>query len=310
MADIAPKSLSLSLPLAAGPMVGSRRPRFWRGHLLGAEYAWAVAFCVPFVAIFLACVVYPIGFGIWMGGDPQLYRDLFEDPAYGKAAINTALYVGVGVTAKMLLALLLSGLFMRQGWPYKVLMAIFVLPWALPAWPAFMGIHWMLNGEWGLINNFLWIVFGVNGPHWLTREWLAFGAVMLSYLWKALPFTTVVLLVGRMAIPREIVEAATIDGATGWRLFLHVTLPMIGNLFLVVTLLSTIFALGEFNVIFFVTGGGPSNTTHNLATLSIRYMNQLFQPRLGVATALSALPVLLPVVIILMRKLRTVSVQQ
>lgn len=308
MADIAPTPLSLALP--AGPISRHSRERFWRGHLFGSEYAWAVAFCVPYLVMFLAFVVYPIGFGVWMGGDPELYRELFDDPAYVGAAINTAIYVGVGVNAKMLLALLLSGLFMRQGWPYKLLLAIFVLPWALPAWPAFMSIHWMLNGEWGLINNFLWIAFGVNGPHWLTRDWLAFGAVMLSYLWKTLPFTTLILLVGRMAIPRDIIEAAKIDGATGWRMFAHVTFPMIGNLYLVVTLLSTIFALGEFNVIYFVTGGGPANTTQNLATLSIRYMSQLFQPRLGVATALSALPVLLPVVIILMRKLRTLSVQQ
>ena len=304
MADIATKSLPLQASFVPS------RTRFWRGHLLGSEYAWAVAFCAPYVAIFFAFIVYPIGFGIWMGGDPQLYRDLFEDPAYSRAAINTAIYVGVGVNVKMVLALGLSGFFMRQGWPYQVLLAIFVLPWVLPAWPAFMSIHWMLNGEWGLINNFLWIAFGINGPHWLTREWLAFDAVMLSYLWKALPFTTLILLVGRMAISREIVEAAKIDGATGWRMFRHVTFPMIGNLYLVVTLLSTIFALGEFNVIYFVTGGGPANATENLATLSIRYMNFLFQPRMGVATALSALPVLVPVVVILMKKLRTLSAQQ
>ena len=174
-------SLRNRLPLPAAPIF-QRGGRFWRGHLLGAEYAWALAFCVPYIAMFLAFIVYPIGFGFWMGSDLQLYRDLFDDPVYIGAAINTALYVGVGVNIKMLLALLLSGLFMRQGWPYKVLLMIFVLPWALPAWPAFMAIHWMLNGEWGFINNFLWIVFGVNGPHWLTRDWLAFGAVMLSYL--------------------------------------------------------------------------------------------------------------------------------
>lgn len=308
MADIAPRSLSL--PLAARPLFAPRRARFWRGHLLGAEYAWAVAFCVPYVAMFLAFFVYPIGFAIWMGSDPALYRELFDDPSYVGAAINTALYVGVEINAKMLLALLLSGFFMRQSRPRKLLLAVFVLPWAFPAWPAFMGIHWMLNGEWGLINNFLWLAFGVNGPHWLTRDWLARGAVVLSYLWKTLPFTTVILLVARMAIPREIIEAAKIDGATGWRMFAHVTFPMIGNLFLVVTLLSTIFALGEFNVIYFVTGGGPANATQNLATLSIRYMNGLFRPRLGVATALSVLPVLLPLVVILMRRLRNLSVQQ
>lgn len=308
MADVAAKSLSPSLATPA--IFAPSRAHFWRGHLFGTEYAWAIAFCVPYVVIFLAFIVYPIGFGIWMGSDPKLYPELFDDPAYLTAVINTALYVGVGVNVKMLLALLLSALFMREGWPYKLLLAIFVLPWALPAWPAFMSIHWMLNGEWGLINNFLWLAFGIDGPHWLTRDWLAFGAVMLSYLWKALPFTTLVLLVGRMAVPREIVEAARIDGATGWRMFAHVTFPMIRNLYLVVTLLSTIFAFGEFNVIYFVTGGGPANATQSLATLSINYMNRLLQPRLGVATALSALPVLLPIVIILMIKLRKFAAER
>jgi multiple sugar transport system permease protein len=306
VADIAPRPLSP--PLAIGSIFGQSRTRAWRGHLLGSEYAWAVAFCVPYVAMFLAFVVYPIGFGLWMGSDPALYRELFSDPLYAQAAINTAIYIGVTINGKMLLALLLSGLFMRRGWPNKVLLAVFVLPWALPSWPAFMSIHWMLNGEWGLINNFLWNVFGINGPHWLTRDGLAFGAVMLAHVWKHLPFSTLVLLAGRMAIPSDIIEAAKIDGATGWRMFAHVTFPMIGNLYLIVTLLSTIFALGDFNTVYFVSGGGPADSTQVLATLSIRYY-QMFRPRLGVAAALSALPVLLPVVIILMRKLRTLSVQ-
>ena len=306
MADIAHTFRPLA---AAAP---PRRPwlRALRGHSQGSEYGWAVAFCVPYAAMFLAFVAYPIGFGIWMGSDPGLYRTLFADPLYLQAATNTAIYVGLTINVKMLLALLLSGLFMRPGWPYRVLLTIFVLPWALPAWPAFMSIHWMLNGEWGLINNFLWLAFGINGPHWLTRDWLAFGAVMLSHLWKYLPFSTLILLAGRMAIPADILEAARVDGAKGWRLFAHVTFPMIGNLYLIMTLLSTIFALGDFTTVYFVTGGGPANATQVLATLSIRYMSDLFQPRLGVATALSALPVLIPLVVILMRKLRSLSVQQ
>jgi len=292
------------------PLVGRPRARFWRGHLLGSDYAWAVAFCVPYIAIFLAFIAYPIGFGLWMGSDPELYRRLFADPIYVKAAVNTAIYVGVTINVKMVLALALSGIFMRRGWWIKAMLMVFVLPWAMPTWPAFMSIHWMLNGEWGLINNFLWLAFGINGPHWLTEDWLAFGAVMLSHLWKYLPFSTVILLAGRMAIPTDIMEAARVDGATGWRLFARITFPMIGNLYLIMTLLTTIFTLGDFNTVTFVTGGGPANATQVLATLSIRYGVDLFQPRMGVATALSALPVLVPLVVILMRKLRTLTVQQ
>ena len=86
---------------------------------------------------------------------------------------------------------------------------------------------------------------------------------------NGLPFWTVILLAGRMSIPQEIYDAAKVDGATGLRRFLHVTFPLLANLYLVLTLLATIFLLGDFNSVYFVTGGGPANSTHLLATLGI-----------------------------------------
>jgi multiple sugar transport system permease protein len=285
------------------------RNRLWRGHLQGSEYAWAVAFCVPYIAVFLLFVVYPVAFGLWMGSDPALYRTLFSDPIYLQTLANTALYIVVATNVKMFLALLLSGFFMRRGLWVKALLMVFVLPWALPALPAYISIHWMLNSEWGLVNNLIWHLFGVDGPQWLTERWLAMGTVMLSHVWKWLPFWTVILLAGRMAIPSDIVEAARVDGATGFRLFVHINFPLIANLYLICTLLSTIFLLGDFNSVTFVSGGGPANSTHVLATLGIRYAFDIAQPRLGVAAVISALPLLIPLVIILMRKFKTSSVQ-
>jgi multiple sugar transport system permease protein len=119
----------------------------------------------------------------------------------------------------------------------------------------------------------------------------------------------VILLAGRMSIPQEIYDAAKVDGATGLRRFLHVTFPLLANLYLVLTLLATIFLLGDFNSVFFVTGGGPANSTHLLATLGIRDAFDLAKPRLGVAAVMSALPLLIPLVIILMRRLKNSEVQ-
>ncbi len=118
-----------------------------------------------------------------------------------------------------------------------------------------------------------------------------------------------ILLAGRMSIPQEIYDAAKVDGATGLRRFAHVTFPLLANLYLVLTLLATIFLLGDFNTVFFVTGGGPANSTHLLATLGIRNAFDLANPRLGVAVVMSALPLMIPLVIILMRKLRNTEVQ-
>ena len=87
------------------------------------------------------------------------------------------------------------------------------------------------------------------------------------------------------------------------------TFPLLANLYLICTLLSTIFTLGDFNSVFFVTGGGPANSTHVLATLGIRDAFDMAQPPLGVAAVMSALPLMIPLVIVLMRKLKTAEVQ-
>jgi multiple sugar transport system permease protein len=283
--------------------------RSLRGSLKGSEYSWALAFLVPYFGVFLAFVIYPAAYGLWMGSEPSLYAQLLSDPIYQSTIVNTILFVGIAVNLKLFGALLLSGFFMRPGWWMKALLMIYVLPWAVPALPTFISIHWMLNGEWGLLNNLLFTLFHIDGPSWLNSRWLALGSAMYSHIWKWMPFWTVILLAGRMAIPQEIYDAAKVDGATGLKRFLHVTFPLLGNLYLVLTLLATIFLLGDFNSVTFVTGGGPANLTHLLATLGIRDAFDLAQPRLGVAAVMSALPVLIPLVMILMRKLRTSEVQ-
>jgi multiple sugar transport system permease protein len=285
------------------------RWRHWRGALKGSDFAWAVAFVVPYIAVFLVFVAYPVAYGVWMGSDPRLYADLFSDPIYRTTLVNTLLFIAIGVNLKMFLALLLSGFFTRPGWWVKVLLPIYVLPWAMPALPTLISIHWMLNGEWGLLNNALYSLFHIEGPSWLNERWLALGSAIFAHIWKYMPFWTVILLAGRMAIPHEIRDAARVDGADGIQCFLYISFPLLANLYLICTLLSTIFTLGDFNSVYFVSGGGPANMTHVLATLGIRSAFDLAQPRLGVAAVMSALPVMIPLVIILMRKLKTIEVQ-
>ena len=204
----------------------------------------------------------------------------------------------------MFLAFLLSGFFMRKRWWVKALLVVYILPWATPALPAYMSIHWFVNGQWGMLNNILYYVFGIDGPVYLNDHWMGLACNIGAYIWKNMPFWTVILLAGRMAIPQELYEAAAVDGATGIRRFLHVTYPLMANLYLVCILLDTVFALGDFNATFFVSGGGPAMSTEVLATLGIRYAFTVALPRLGVACVMSALPVLIPLVFILMRKLR------
>ena len=308
MADAQVLRTAEAVPLQA---VSPARPRrqVRRLGLQGSEFTWAVAFVIPYVGVFLAFVAYPIAYGLWLGSDPALYAELMSEPIYQRTVVNTTLYLVIGVNLKMFGALLLSGFFMRRGWWVKGLLIIYVLPWAVPALPSFMSIHWMLNGQWGLLNNVLWNVFGFDGPGWLeTSRWLALGSVITSHIWKWMPFWTVILLAGRMAIPQELYEAAAMDGATGLKRFTYVTFPLLANLYLVCTLLSTLFTLGDFNSVYFVSGGGPALSTHVLATLGIRDAFEIARPELGVAVVMSALPLMIPLVILLMRKLHTTEV--
>jgi multiple sugar transport system permease protein len=285
------------------------RQRNWRLDFLNADFAWGLAFVAPYIAVFLAFVVYPVGFGIWLGSDPKSYVAMLADPVYPRAVMNTLVYLAIGVNLKLFLALMLSGFFMRKGWWVKVLLLIYILPWAVPAIPTFISIHWMLNAQWGLINNAIWTLFQTDGPPWLDTPVMAMGSVIYAYIWKWMPFWTMIFLAGRMAIPRELYEAAEVDGASGVKRFLYVTFPLMSNLYLVCTLLSMIWTLGDFNSVNFVSGGGPALSTHVLATLGIRDAFVLGDPRLGMAVVMSALPLLIPLVVLLMRKLSKGEVQ-
>ena len=280
-----------------------RKPR-WHAHLRGAELAWAIAFVAPYAAVFLAFVVYPIGFALWMAARPTLYAQLFDDPIYRMAIVNTLLFVGIGVNLKMFGALLLSGFFMRRDWWVRLILVAYILPWLVAATQAFISVHWMLIGEQGLADRLLSVVFGIDGPTWLDSRWLALASDIAAYIWKWMPFWTLILLAGRMAIPPSIYDAAQVDGATGIRRFTHVTFPLLANLYLVCTLLSTLWTFGDFTTVYFVSGGGPLNTSQVLTTLGFHYAFDAAMPSLGVAVAMSALPLLIPTVIVLMRKSR------
>jgi multiple sugar transport system permease protein len=259
--------------------------------------------------VFCAFVVYPVAYGLWMARDPSLYRELIANPLYAGTVVNTALFVGLGVNAKMFLALLLSGFFMRRRWWIKALLPIYILPWALPSIPAFVSFHWMLIGEEGLVDGLLSALFGIQGPLWFTDRRLALGSNIVAYIWKWMPFWTLTFFAGRAAIPQEIYDAAAVDGAGGYRRFAHVVFPLLGNLYLVCTLLSTLWTIGDFTTVYLVSEGAPSYSTNVLATLGIHYAFEAAQPSLGVAAVMSALPVLIPIVIILMRTVRTREVQ-
>ena len=304
MSSIEP-ALAARHPLTA--KFPSRSPG--RARLRGPELRWGIAFVAPYAAVFLAFVVYPFGYALWMAGNPALYVELFSDPLYLPTVVNTLIFVAVGVNLKMFLALLLSGFFLRPRRWIKALLVAFILPWLIATAQACISFHWMLIDQRGFLDGLLLALFGIEGPFWFGQRWLALGSNIAVYLWKWLPFWTVIFIAARMTIPRDIYDAAEVDGATGVRRFLHVTFPLLANLYLICTLVSLLWTLGDFTTVDLVSGGAPSLSSEVLATLGYHYAFETAKPLLGVAAVMSALPVLIPIVIVLMRRLPSGEVQ-
>ena len=279
-----------------------REPSRRAGFALSAKQAWGLLFVAPYVAIFLGFVVFPVGYAFWLARSPQLYVELVHDPVFLRTAINTLVFLIVAINVKMVFALFLSGFFTNKRWWVKILSVLFVLPWAVPSIPTIISIRFMLNPEWGVINQIIFALTTDDGPNWLNDPTLALALSMVVHIWKSLPFWTLILLAGRLAIPLELYEAASVDGAGGWHRFRFITWPSISTLYVTCTLLSMIFTVGDFNSVYLLTGGGPADLTHVLATLGIRYL-RLDQVGLAMASIVCCLPLVLPLVFFMMKRL-------
>ncbi len=263
---------------------------------------WGRVLVAPYLVIFVVFVLYPVFYGLWLARHPASYEALIADPIFARTVVNTIIFLVVGINLKMIVAMVLSGFFVHQRWWIKVLSALFILPWALPSIPTILSVRFMLNPEWGVINSLIFQFTRLDGPNWLNDPTLALSFSMLMHIWKSLPFWTLILLAGRLSIPTEQYEAASVDGATGWQKFRFITWPSMRTLYLTSTILSMIWTLGDFNSVYLLTGGGPADLTHVLATLGIRYL-RLDQVDLAMASIVVALPLVLPLVYFMMKRL-------
>jgi multiple sugar transport system permease protein len=263
---------------------------------------WGIILIAPYILVFLVFVLYPVGYGLFLARHPESYVKLYNDPIFARSVVNTLVFLIVGINIKMIVALLLSGFFVQTRWWIKILSLLFILPWAVPSIPTILSIRFMLNPEWGIINTLIFNLTGEDGPNWLNDPTLALALAMVVHVWKSLPFWTLILIAARLAIPGELYEAASVDGATNWHKFRYITWPSMQTLYLTCTILSMIWTLGDFNSVYLLTGGGPADLTHVLATLGIRYL-RLDEVDMSMAAIVCALPLVLPLVYFMMKRL-------
>ena len=286
---------TITLDDVAAPRRAPHRPG------LSASQAWGLILVAPYIVVFLVFVVYPVGYGLWLAREPESYVKLANDPIFARSVLNTLFFLIVGINLKMMVALGLSGFFTQKRLWIRWLSVLFILPWAVPSIPTILSFRFMLNPEWGLINQTIFKLTAEDGPNWLNDPTLALLLAILVHIWKSLPFWTLILLAGRLSISADLYEAASVDGASGWQKFRFVTWPSMQALYVTCTILSMIWTLGDFNSVYLLTGGGPADLTHVLATLGIRYL-RLDEVDMSMAAIVCALPLVLPLVFILMKR--------
>ena len=274
-----------------------------RGKACRPWQRWGLILLAPYALVFVIFVVYPVGYGLWLARHPASYEKLFDDPIFLRSVFNTLAFLIIAINLKMMVALILSGFFVVARTWIKWLSLLFILPWAVPSIPTILSIRFMLNPEWGLINSLIFRFTGADGPNWLNDPYLA-----LAHR-DARPHLEVAAVLDadpdRRAARHSRPSTTRPRRSTAppsWQKFRFITWPSMRTLYLTCTILSMIFTMGDFNSVYLLTGGGPADLTHVLATLGIRYL-RLDEVDMSMAAIVIALPAVLPLVYFMMKRL-------
>jgi multiple sugar transport system permease protein len=273
-----------------------------KGSLARREARWAVLFLAPWVVGFLAFSAGPMLASLWLGFTEydvinparwvglENYERLAADPMVLRSLGNTVYYTVLHVPLTMAISLALAMLLLRVGRLQGFFRTVFYLPVMTPAVAVGILFLLLLNSQYGLINRTLRL-FGLTGPSWTTDpDWIMPGIVLMS-LWS-LGSTVVIYLAALQSVPRELYEAATMDGASAWQRFRRVTLPMISSALFFTLIVNTIASLQMFSEVYTMYFGNRSTQTAFNPDAATFYVIYLFQQgfqflNMGYASALA-----------------------
>jgi multiple sugar transport system permease protein len=206
----------------------------------------------------------------FVGFDNYLF--LLKDDRFWNALKNTVYFTTVSVSLEMLLglsiAILLNKSFKLRGF----VRAVVLIPWAIPTVVSARMWEWIYNTDFGILNY----IIG-SKINWLGSPFLAMNAAVFMDVWKTTPFVAILLTAGLQIIPRELYQAAKVDGAGSWAIFKKITLPLLKPVILIVLIFRTLDAFRIFDAIYVLTGGGPANATETLSIYAYKVLFQTLQ---------------------------------
>ena len=215
-------------------------------------------------------------------------RALIEDEDFWSSLGRTLIWTVGSVVGAYCLALSLALLVNIDIQGRKFFRALFLLPWVVPEVSTALLWKWLYGDEFGILNFILKSLGMINSPVlWLADPALAMPSVIAVPIWKLYPVMFIVLLAALQNVPKELHEAATIDGANSRQRFWYITLPFIRGTSVIITLLASIWSFQNFDIIYLLTGGGPAGATKVLATLM--YQKAFWGSEMGYAAAIGVL---------------------
>jgi multiple sugar transport system permease protein len=238
--------------------------------------------------------------GDWVG--TENFRREWSNQTFQDAAWHTFVFTVLSQVVVLLVAGLLAHALLRSFRGKWLLRFLIILPWAAPLPLSLMGWKWMFDTSYSIINWTLerfGLVDKVSPPQWLAEPKLAMGSVIAVHAWRIIPFAVVIFLAGLASIPKEVDDAAAIDGATGLRKFAYVTLPLQLPIATVALLFGIVFTATDMAVVYILTQGGPppSFSTEMITTWSYKTGIESGSLGPGAAISLALLPVLAVVAI-------------
>tara|TARA_R100000365_G_scaffold3528_1_gene11916 strand:- start:23132 stop:23953 length:822 start_codon:yes stop_codon:yes gene_type:complete len=228
-------------------------------------------------------------------GLDNFFQLFTQDPYFWRIVGNSLLWV-LGATALQLIAGTVAALILNQAIVARGFWrGLLMTPWVTPVVVAAIAWRWIFDGEYGLLNKSLEL-FGLPSVAWLGNEATVWPALLLAATWKGMPYVAILVLAGLQGIPRDILEAAAVDGASGWRRFFYVTLPMLRPVLYITGLIAILSSWFKFEMIWALTRGGPGYATSILPTYVYALSFERFDFGMGATVAVTAM--LLVVIVI------------
>jgi multiple sugar transport system permease protein len=262
---------------SAGALAGARRGLRYRER----QWLLGYALIVPAFAFVVGLIVYPAAWGVYFAftdkviGKPEQwvglanFAYLLQWPDFGLMIWNTILLTVAAVAIKAIVGMTMALALNEDIRLRSAIRGLLFLPWTVPSFVAGLVWRWLYDDQNGLFNWALLKLHLISAPiSWLGTHELAMPALISVVVWKGFPFFGIAYLAGLQAIPQDQYEAAQVDGANVFQRFRYVTIPGLQHVMLITVMLSTIWTANTFDLVWIMTGGGPSNATQVFAYLS------------------------------------------